>query len=141
MATIQEFIGTDLAHRRDFLVTPSGDLDKISGLENLKLRLLHRLVTSPGAFIHLPNYGVGIKDFQNAPNTIGNQIKMTKRIDEQFILDEAVENVKGVTFIKKDDRPQTVQIIVRVRVRGFSDVEFTFTPFGGTVQNNAGGNV
>lgn len=140
MATIDEFIGTDICHRSDWKVSAQGDLDVITGLESLKLRLLHRLVTSPGGFVHLPLYGVGIKDFQNSPNTIGNQIAITKRIEQQFLQDEAVEGIEGVTFIKEDDTPEKILIITRVKVRGFGDTEFTFTPFGGTVSDNQGGN-
>jgi len=140
MATIDEFIGTDIVHRSDWEVNAQGDLDKITGLENLKLRLLHRLVTSPGAFVHLPLYGVGIKDFQNSPNSVGNKIEITKRIEAQFLQDDAVDSLRGVTFISDDLAPQIVQIIVRVDVRGFGDTKFTFTPFGGTVANNAGRN-
>ncbi len=138
MATIDEVIGTDILHRKDFAVAPQGDLDKITGIANLKLRLLHRLVTSPGGFIHLPLYGVGIKDFQNAPNTIGNQIAITKRIDEQFLQDDAVDSIRGITFIKENDTPQSLKMIVRINVRGFGDTEFTFTPFGGVVGNSVG---
>ena len=136
MATLDEFIGTDIVHQSDWKVTGTGDLDKITGLANLKNRLLHRLVTSPGGFVHLPLYGVGVKDFQNAPNIIGNQIALTKRIEQQFLQDDAVDSIEGVTFIKEDDRPDRVHIIVRVIVRGIGNTSFKFTPFGGVVGGN-----
>lgn len=133
MATIEEFIGTDVVHQSDWTVNAKGDLGIIKGLKNLKLRLLHRMVTSPGGFIHLPLYGVGIKDFQNSPMTIGNQIQITKRIEEQFLQDPAVETVTGVTFIKDNNFANRLQIIARIQVVGAGDTQFTFTPFGGNV--------
>ena len=133
MASLEENIGTDIFHSKDYKLTPTGDVDVITGIANLKNRLFHRLVTSPGGFIHLPDFGVGIKDFQNAPLTLSNQIKLAQRIENQFLQDEDVLEVLGTSFETFDDQPAKTIVKTRVDVRGFEDVTFEFTPFGGSV--------
>lgn len=131
MANIDEILGTDIAHKSDYILTSTGDLDTLSGLENVKNALFHRLITSPGSLIHRPNYGVGIKDYQNAPNSIEIQRQLALRIQEQFEQDPRVEKVLGVSLNYEDLSPEFVEIIVRVRITGYDEVEAKFIPFGG----------
>ncbi len=80
MSQLNEFLKTDIAHKGDFVETPSGDLDVISGLDNVKEALFRRLITTPGSIIHRPGYGVGLKNWQNALNTLENQRKLAVKI-------------------------------------------------------------
>ena len=131
MANIDEILGTDIAHKSDYILTATGDLDTLSGLENIKNALFHRLITSPGSLIHRPNYGVGIKDFQGAPNSIELQRQLALRIQEQFEQDPRVVKVLGVSLNYEDLTPDMVEIIVRVRITGYDEVTAKFIPFGG----------
>lgn len=130
MATIEEFLKRDIAHKGDFLVTSTGDLDTISGLENVQNALFHRLITSPGSLIHRPNYGVGIKDFQNSINDIENQRRLALRIQEQYELDPRVEEVLGVRVDVGDLTPEKIIVTVRYNVLGYGEVTSRFIPFG-----------
>jgi phage baseplate assembly protein W len=130
MAQIDEILLTDIAHKSDFLKTATGDLDIISGLENVKDALFRRLVTTPGTLIHRPNYGVGIERFQNAPNTLGNQRLIANRIQEQFEQDPRVEAVTGVRVEVGDLTPEKTIITIRVKIRGYDELALTFIPFG-----------
>lgn len=130
MASIIEVLKKDIAHKADYLVSPSGDLDSLTGLDNVKNALFHRLVTQPGSLVHRPTYGVGIKSFQNAPNTIETQRRIALRIKEQFEQDPRVEEVLGVRVESGDLTPENIKIIVRVKLSGYEEVTTTFIPFG-----------
>lgn len=130
MATAEETLKKDIAFRDDFVRSATGDLDTISGLANLKAALFRRLITSPGSLIHRPNYGVGIKDYQNSMSDLPNQQNLALRIKEQFELDPRVEKVVGVRINYTDAEPEKVVIVVRVKVVGYDELTASFKPFG-----------
>lgn len=130
MASIEETLKTDLVHAGDLMKTATGDLDVLSGLDNVKSALMHRLITEPGTLVYRPDYGVGIKGFQNAPNSLSMQRQLALRISEQFTKDPRVESVLGVGVRSEDATPQTVTIVVRVKIVGYGESELKFTPFG-----------
>lgn len=130
MADIEEFLRTDLVHKSDLGKTATGDLDTISGLANVKMAIIHRILTEPGSLIHRPNYGVGIKQFQNAPNSLALQRQLALRIEEQLLQDPRVESVEGVRITTDDENPSLVVLIVRVNIVGYGETAITLTPFG-----------
>lgn len=130
MATIEEVMKVDLAHKSDYIKRSDGDLDTQTGLDNLKWALFHRLITSPGSLVHRPTYGVGIKDFQNAPSSNSAQIQLAIKIKDQFELDPRVEEVMGTRYEVDDARPEMTKVIVRVKPVGYDEDTVTFTPFG-----------
>lgn len=130
MATIEEVLGRDIAFKSDFVLTPTGDLDTIAGLENLKDALLRRLVTTPGTLIHRPTYGVGIKSYLNGLNSLGAQRQLGISIKEQFELDSRVEKVTSVKITNSDSNPGLVVVEVRIKVVGYQETAIKFVPFG-----------
>ena len=130
MASIDEFLKKDIAFKSDFVKSPTGDLDTIQGLDNLKEALMRCLLTTPGSIIHRPEYGVNIKAYQGALNSIENQRRLAITIKEQFEKDSRVEQVIGVSVDYKDKTPEMVTINVRVRVVGYGETGFGFIPFG-----------
>lgn len=128
-----EILGTDIALGKDAGVTPTGDLEAVSGLAKIKLAFMHRLITRPGAFVHLPGYGVGLGDFQNAPMTLGNKRQIASRIDEQFRLDPYIEKLLGVSIDAPDNDPSRMTIAIRAMIKGYGEQTLTFVPFGGSV--------
>lgn len=131
MASITEVLKTDIAFKNDFVRTATGDLDLLSGLENIKIALFRRLMTTPGTIIHRPNYGVGLKNFQNAPSSLGLQQDLAKTIQEQFEQDPRVQSVTGVAIHFDDYSPSRTTIVVRVELEGYTETQMTFVPFGG----------
>lgn len=131
MATTEEqtFL-KDIAFNKDLLVTPSGDLDTITGLANLKEALFRRLVTTPGAIFHRPTYGVGIQRFQNAIGYLETKREIALLIQEQFEADPRVEKVTGVTINSDDESPERTEILVRVKPIGRDEATLDFVPFG-----------
>ena len=130
MALVDEALLTDIAHRKDLLLAPKGDVQTISGFENYRQALLRRLITTPETLVHRPTYGVGIKDFQNAPSSIANQRKLALRIKEQFEQDPRTLSVEGFKFDVDDNTPEKITIFVKVTAIGFGEVELPFQPFG-----------
>lgn len=130
MANITEALKTDIAHLGDFKRSPSGDLQIISGLDNLKQALFHRLITVPGSLVHKPLYGVGVQRFQNGLSSFGKQQQLAALIQEQFEQDPRVQAVSSVSINTSDDQPELVMIAISVKPVGYTEVTMKFTPFG-----------
>lgn len=129
MAKIDEFYLTDIAHKSDLVLTAKGGFDTISGLANVKEALFRRLLTVPGTLIHRPNYGVGIKLFQNKLPDMETKRTIVSRIQDQFEQDVRVEKVVGVSITNEDKTPDLVRINVRVKLVGYGEQTFGFSPF------------
>lgn len=131
MATIEEAYLTDIKHNKDHVRTASGDLETISGIENVTQNLYHRLITEPGSIVHRPLFGVGAKSFQNVTLTLSKKEEFALIVKEQFEQDERVNEVTGVLFNTTDNEPEKSTIIVRVDLVGYGEKTITFTPFEG----------
>lgn len=133
MAKIDEAYLRDIAHAPGdgFLVAADGDIDTVSGIENVKAALFRRLMVVPGTLVHRPNYGVGVKNFLNAVNSLDNQRALATRIKEQFELDFRVREMIGMRVTTEEGGK--VIIFVRVDLEGFGEVQLDFVPFGDTV--------
>lgn len=132
MAKITEFYKTDIAFKSDFIKTSTGDLDIVSGIENVKEALFRRLITVKGSIIHRPNYGVGIKLYQGALNSFSKQSELASRIQEQFVKDPRVDEVLAVSITNQDKKPDSVQINVKVKLAGYGEQSLSFLPFEDT---------
>lgn len=129
MSNLTDILGTDILHSSDLAAQANGDLATQSGLDNVKNALFHRLMTSPGSLAHRPNYGVGMKDFQNAPGSLTVYRKLAQRIQEQFTLDPRVDEVTGVRITADDQNPSLIVLAVTVKIVGYQESELKFTPF------------
>ncbi len=126
---ITEAFGTDSAHKGDLVITSSGDIGRISGLDNYKNAIFHRIMTVPGSLVHRPTYGVGVAAYQNAPTSFGIQQKLALLIEEQIAQDARTERVNGIVISAGDGTPNQFLVKVSVKPIGYSDQEFLFTPF------------
>lgn len=122
---------TDIYFRGDMRATAGGDLMLISGLANLKQALFNRLITVPGTLVGLPNYGVGIRQYQNAPNSFTLQQKLAALIEEQFLQDPRVMRVTSVAISSGDTTPQLAKIAVNIVPVGYTEQQMVFMPFNG----------
>lgn len=129
MSNLTDALKTDIAHVGDLVGTSSGDLGTVSGLANFKRALFHRLVTVPGTLLHKPTYGVGIGNYQNAPNSFTQQQKLANLIKEQFEQDPRTLKVNSVSISSADATPQKMVIVVSVIPIGYTEQEMRFTPF------------
>jgi hypothetical protein len=119
----------DVAFKDDLVATAAGDLDTAEGLTNVKEALFRRLITSPGGIIHRPDYGVGIKKYLGAINSLDVRRRLALEIQEQFLQDERVEEITGISFDSDDDYTGMVTITVRVKLVGYDEQSLTFVPF------------
>ena len=119
----------DLAFDGDLQVTKTGDLQQIRGEANLKQALFHRLITVAGSLVHRPEYGVGVKEFQNAISSLENQRDLALRIQQQFTRDERVDSVTGVSFTPDEADPSKFLVLVKYEAVAFGEVVDTFDPF------------
>jgi hypothetical protein len=117
----QDFYGKDLAFKDDFIRSPTGDLDTISGLDNLKEAIIRRILTQPGSVIHRPTFGVGLKNFSNALNSISKQQQLALLIKEQLEQDPRIESFIGLRVEPDELRPGVVSIVVRVKPVGYAE--------------------
>lgn len=129
MTAIDRFYKVDLLHNGDFVAAPNGDFALAKGLNNLKQALFHRLITVQGSLVHRPEFGVGVKLWQNDVGSLTRQKELAVRIKEQFEQDERVEEVTGVRIEKINDNG-TFQLTYKVKVSGGSLFEETVNPFG-----------
>ena len=131
MATVEQYIGTDILHIRDFRkTTVGGNIQTVSGLENLRQAVLRRLITTPGQLVHRPLYGAGLARFQNAPNTLDTRRTMSTIIEEQLLRDPRIESVTSVNFRYPDPKPESVEIAVTCEVKGYGELTVELRPFG-----------
>ena len=129
---INDALYTDIAHNGDLIPTNSGDLATVSGLDNLKLALFHRLMTVPGSLVHQPTYGVGIPLHQNNLGSFGTQQQLASIIQEQFAQDPRVASVSSV-MVSTDSDPQLTKIRVFMTPNGYDELAMNFTPFSGGI--------
>lgn len=130
MANLIDILKRDIAHVDDIELTATGDIDKIEGLENIKTAIFHRLVTQPGSLVHRPDYGVGIRSFQNSLSSLGKQRELAIRIAEQLPRDPRIVEVIGVRIIPDDAQPWMTKLLINVKIQGYDDQTLGFTPFG-----------
>jgi len=121
-----DLMGIDLKYTHE---STTGDLVTIDGIENFKRALIRRWITRPGEFVYRPGYGAGLVDYVNEIPNLATQKRIFKLIQEQALQDSRTENVKSVAFDSDDDNPSLVKITVRVKAKGYGDVDIAFTPF------------
>jgi phage baseplate assembly protein W len=128
MSTLNEFYGTDVAFKSDLVRTATGDVDTISGLENVKNAIFRRIMTSKGSIIHRPNYGVGLKNYQNALASLAVQRKIAGEIKEQLEQDPRIEKVSSVGIKVSSTNPGLFEINLNVKLVGYGEKQMKFVP-------------
>lgn len=102
----------------DYVVDPTGDWTAVTGREALRQSLLRRLITSPGEWATVPEYGVGARQYVKARNTRSVRAELESRIKSQFLRDPRVHSVDLVTVDRLDDGSPGVKISVLVTPKG-----------------------
>jgi phage baseplate assembly protein W len=100
----------------DTIVGPSGDWKLVEGREALRQALLRRILTNPGEWATLPDYGVGARLYVKAKYTRAMRDELTARISSQLMRDPRVERVEQVVV----DQPEAglLKITVQVTPKG-----------------------
>lgn len=112
------FFGRDIWFKNgDYFVTPSGDWLIAEGREALKQAVMRRLLTSPGEWATLPDYGVGVRDYIKAKNTPGARADLVNRIQSQLLKEPRVARVREV-IIDTEAVPNGLKVSVKFDARG-----------------------
>ena len=80
----------------NYEVTPAGDWKTVQGAEALRQAIIRRIMTDPGEWAALPDYGVGARMFVKARNTRATRDELSERIRGQLIQDPRIESVETV---------------------------------------------
>lgn len=102
----------------DYVTTPDGDLTLVTGREALRQSLIRRLITEPGEWAMVPEYGVGAVSFVKAKNSPATRAELESRIRSQFLRDPRVHSVDIVTVTPLDDGSPGVKISIQVTPKG-----------------------
>jgi hypothetical protein len=89
------------------------DYATVEGTDLLKKLILRRLITRPGEFSHLPDYGVGLAVKEPMPQT--NVSRLEKVIKDQ-VLKEPEVDVASVT-VSVDAVNHIITVIIRARLK------------------------
>lgn len=118
----------DILYQRDLVISATGDLVQADYQTTVKQRVYARLITEPASLAHRPDFGVGIKSYQGRVASLGVQMELAKKIEEQISLDEDIESVDSVSF--KDAGQGRFDINLKYRIKGGKLTTETFNPFG-----------
>jgi phage baseplate assembly protein W len=99
----------------DLKVNQAGDWLLVSGKEALRQAVLRRIVTNPGEWKTLPDYGVGARLYVKTRNTRASRDELVERIRSQLLRDTRIEKVNQVVVELTDG-------VLRIAVQ--------ITPFG-----------
>ena len=71
----------------------AGDYDTVTGADLVRKLITRRLMTTPGDFFHLPNYGLGLR--MKEPLPTGDLVKLKQQIEQQVSQEPEVEAVQA----------------------------------------------
>ena len=109
----------------DYVVTRAGDWASVAGREALRQSIIRRIITNPGEWQTLPDFGIGARQFVKARNTQSARDELTERIKGQVAQDPRVRRVDDVTIVALDNNEPGLKVDVIV------------TPQGDPVRNSA----
>jgi phage baseplate assembly protein W len=92
----ESLMGRDIAFRQTLEISPRGDYATVTGLENLRLSIWHRLATRPGEYRVNPGYGVGLSDYVKAKITSTNLYELQHRITDNLRRDRRIAKINSV---------------------------------------------
>lgn len=92
-------LGTDVAlpeREGDALPkTTSGDLALVSGRENVRRAQIRRVTVPAGCTLWWPEYGAGVEEFVERPNTPANQSLLAARCRRQMLRDPRLKDARA----------------------------------------------
>lgn len=94
-------------------ITATGDYQRESGVPLVRKLILRRLMTAPGEFAHLPDYGAGLKVKEPLPNR--SLIALKKEIQRQVLREPEIAEATVSITQYADKNILVVQVAARLR--------------------------
>jgi len=112
METRAEYMGLGA----DLLVNKKGDLQTVSGRENLGQAILHRLLTRKGELRDLghPDYGSRLHELIGEPNNERTRELVRLYVKECISQEPRVQDIKSLTVSVQKDNPHVVLLDLTV---------------------------
>lgn len=107
-------------------IKANGDYQLHSGTEMVKKLILRRILSRPGSFWHLPNYGLGIRVKEPLPS--GDLVSLQRAIVDECKKEPEVSDV--VAKVSQDRNALTLVIYARLKATGQSITLPVDVPFG-----------
>lgn len=118
-----EFFGTDLYFENNFELTSAGDYMLLYGIEALRAAVYRRLLTRPGEYKFVPEYGVGVQTWIKKRMTPDNIESLKQKIKANLLQDQRIDAVNVVEISKNSDT-----LVLRISVQA-NGRELRFVPF------------
>lgn len=115
--------GKDMFFEGDYALTPTGDYTLLSGFDNLRAAIYRRLITRPGEYKFVPEYGIGVQSFVKRKRTTPVIDELKRAIETNLLRDPRIDSI-DIIDIKTDDDVITIGIKAKVAGR-----ELRFRPF------------
>jgi phage baseplate assembly protein W len=119
----QQFFGTDIRFRNDYFVDRTGDYMLDAGIEALRQAIYRRLLTRPGEYKHVPEYGVGVQSYLKSRATRDNLERLKTAIKTQLLRDPRVEAIEDIAI---ESGEYVTKIGIKIHAAGRA---LRFTPF------------
>lgn len=129
MSNINNNFKIDLAFDGDFKSSSSGDLEQISGKDNLKQKIFNKLMTVPGTLLHRPDWGIGITQYQGSVSSIEKQREIALKIKEQLEEEDGILSVKSVSIKNNDPVTGAFEISLKIEAEGVGEIVIEAQPF------------
>jgi len=101
----------------DLVTTAAKDLAIVEGEDCLRQALIRRIITTPGEWATLPEYGCGARLYIKARNTPATRAELAERIRAQLSREPRVERVQTVSIQTTDQGGLKINVIVVPRGR------------------------
>lgn len=92
---------------------PDGGLPTVSGADAVAQSLRSILLTEPGERIGRPSYGVGLRRFLFAPNTVGTRTAIRQAVAQAVTRDEPRAILQDVRVTEAPDEASRIDIELR----------------------------
>lgn len=94
-------------------ISPSGDVGRLSGRDNLTRAIMRRLVTTPGSLVHRPTYGCGVLGYIGLANSPAVRSKLANAIRANLLQERRIKDVSVALSVgTMDDASATGTITV-----------------------------
>lgn len=98
-------------NQADTELTKAGDYREVDGVAAYRESIIRRMITDPGEWVRLPNYGAGLKRMVKERATSDRIASMRERCRAQALADDRTESVQDVVVTAIDDGVKLLLVV------------------------------